>query len=988
MSVLRQFNALGQIRVDVPHIRSIESSIAADFDVVVGRGLAGVKPLILRGFTLSNIGVGVAASAIQMSTADGIAYNLNSSESGSFLWIPSDRPLEVLATTNSRVIGSFTANSVNFVGIDFLRSSDASTADLAQFINADTLTESGKTIPLGRTLDYKIYISTSPFSSTPNIVPIAKVTTDIDNKIAIVQDARPMMFRLGSGGDFPNYQSSYSYPFGRQETLTLDKFTGGDKNILSNKDWMDAVMTRIWEIGGGENWYSPTADRNVRLVREPTDVFTAGDNFEVVSNNLHWRGLSIVFDNANTTGVYYNAISDQLTDSAGLTNLAVGECIYVDIDRSQNATLVPQKALLQSLGSPVVPGTRFVIAWRTSNTGSFDIYTRDYPYYVGITYQVATPTSTGSVKLSRAASTPSAPIVISDGGGEVTGTSSNVGLVVRGNSIATSLPAVNGTALYAMTDATGMAAIWGVNLEAAGIPNSYGVIGEGKYGGIAGVGLIGSAGGVGVNATGGNSTATTGGSGVRAVGGNTVNTGPVLGGYGVHATGGTNVTSGERGGYGVYGIGGVNNSGIGGYGVGGIGGSGSSPGIGMIGLGGDAASGNTIGGIGAVFQAGASFGTAVGGQGLTVTGGAGSGNAIGGRGATITGGLGGGTSAGGIGLQVVGGGGSGGLSAGGTGLVIIAGTGTGANFNGAVGATVTATNGGGLGVGANGLTVIAGHSGTSTSSTGAGGIGVRATAGNSFGPYRGGSGGSFTGGDANLATYQGGSGVTGQGGKGAINGPGVTGNAYAGASFDNLTNALDGVGVLGNGYLMGSGVVGFQGGSGGFGSYSYAITSGAGVLGVTGDGQGGHGVVGINAILGDANAVNLSGALSVEHSAVTGFGKGIVAQMAVFQGGSAPIGLRVKIGGSGFFPSSAQIGIQSEIDGTNSGSTAGYFVNTGASGTSATFTNTSGGTVLRGTINIVPRAAPSTPLDGDIWVTTSGIFCRVNGTTRQFNTTP
>src|SRR5882672_6503029 len=102
MSVLRQLNVLGQMRVDVPHIRSIESSIAADFDVVVGRGIAGDRALVVRGFTLSNVAVGTTASEVQLITADGIIYNVNASESGSFLWVPPDRAVEQLTSANGK----------------------------------------------------------------------------------------------------------------------------------------------------------------------------------------------------------------------------------------------------------------------------------------------------------------------------------------------------------------------------------------------------------------------------------------------------------------------------------------------------------------------------------------------------------------------------------------------------------------------------------------------------------------------------------------------------------------------------------------------------------------------------------------------------------------------------------------------------------------------------------------------------------------------
>lgn len=441
MSVIRQANILGQQRLDVPHVRAIESSIAADFDVLAGRVMGGSKALVIRGFTLTNTAAGTASATIQLVTADSILFNVNATESGTFLWVPSDRTAETLnSATNPRVDGSFTAGQVNYVGLDLTRSADDSTSDLVQFLDANTKLENPKNVPLARTLDYRIVISTVPFSSTPNIIPIAKITTDSQNQVATgtssVEDARNLMYRLATGGDFPARYASFTWPTSRIEQdpaisglSTLDRFSGGDKDIHSQKDWMDAVMSRIWEIGGGQNWYSATADRNLKVVGLPSpSVFTStSDNFEwgiesgVPANglysvqHLHWQGLRILFENANVTGVYYNVVADQTSDDVGTpasstgskTALAVGDCIYVDIDRTSNATVVAKKAALQSLGSPATPGSRVILAWRTAD----GVFRRDSQNPVNTSYTVATTGAVGSVRLAYAAATPATPTV-------------------------------------------------------------------------------------------------------------------------------------------------------------------------------------------------------------------------------------------------------------------------------------------------------------------------------------------------------------------------------------------------------------------------------------------------------------------------------------------------------------------------------------------------------------------------------------------------
>src|SRR6202142_3033320 len=87
----------------------------------------------------------------------------------------------------------------------------------------------------------------------------------------------------------------------------------------------------------GNRWrgelVSPTSDHNVRMAQTGTPFGSTGMNFEFVSSNVHWKGLVLIFDNSTAT---YNVIADQTASVAGLTDLVSGQCIYVDVDRSQN----------------------------------------------------------------------------------------------------------------------------------------------------------------------------------------------------------------------------------------------------------------------------------------------------------------------------------------------------------------------------------------------------------------------------------------------------------------------------------------------------------------------------------------------------------------------------------------------------------------------------------------------------------------------------
>jgi hypothetical protein len=218
-------------------------------------------------------------------------------------------------------------------------------------------------------------------------------------------------------------------------------FTGGDKAILSQKDWADAVMTRLWEGNGGEHWYSATADRNVNMVTFGSP-FSNGEYFSwnLGTQELSFQGIRFVFD--NSTG-YYNDIV------GGTLVVLDGECIYVDLDRTQNATsLVVNKSALSTLSAGSPPGSRWILAWRKGS----DIFTRGWRYPVGTLFTPATTTSQGVLKISRdytgldtvGTSGLNNPIAISDRGGTIiaagtnkpgltsTGTGNAAGLVGNG----------------------------------------------------------------------------------------------------------------------------------------------------------------------------------------------------------------------------------------------------------------------------------------------------------------------------------------------------------------------------------------------------------------------------------------------------------------------------------------------------------------------------------------------------------------------------
>src|ERR1019366_5136000 len=148
MASLSEFNALGQMRIDVPHLRSLESGVRGDLDAL-GYMLVGESPQVLRGFELLTDPVGQEASLLTFKVAGSKLIHPLASESGSVFAVPSNRANEVInPTINPRVQGAIQPNSVNFIGIDLKRSADATTADTVTFLDPSLATELSEKIPL------------------------------------------------------------------------------------------------------------------------------------------------------------------------------------------------------------------------------------------------------------------------------------------------------------------------------------------------------------------------------------------------------------------------------------------------------------------------------------------------------------------------------------------------------------------------------------------------------------------------------------------------------------------------------------------------------------------------------------------------------------------------------------------------------------------------------------------------------------------------
>lgn len=256
-------------------MRVLESSTSNDFDELIKSLVTGPNNgYVLRGFNISMAGaIGGAASGLQMLVDPGALLHTQASQSGTFYQVASGTPAQQLnSSTNTIVDGAFAPSSINYVGVDYERFVDDSTATQVYFWDASSRTETTKTVPRAIVLRYRIKISTSTPGS--NVLPICTVVTDSGNNVISISDNRPMLGRLGQGGFTANPFYTYGWSQGRTENPSTsssnssDPFAGGDKAIGNIKDLFDAIMTAIKEIKGTTYWYSQSSSGSLESLRE------------------------------------------------------------------------------------------------------------------------------------------------------------------------------------------------------------------------------------------------------------------------------------------------------------------------------------------------------------------------------------------------------------------------------------------------------------------------------------------------------------------------------------------------------------------------------------------------------------------------------------------------------------------------------------------------------------------------------------------------
>lgn len=273
MAIKRRLRGYSSIRLDLSHLRLFEAAVTGDFDDVLKGFVTGLdRPYLVRGFDVvgNSADYQSDARALRLKVADSVLLHSSATEAGTILRIPSNEADITINGSNPRVIGDWVQNAINYVSIDYRRTTDPNTVDATAAFSPTEKIEIQKSVPIGMILDYRIIISTTGFG---NFMPLYRVQLFGGSSFQIqeISNSRPHFFRLGTGGAVPNPNHNFPWvtggtpqtrvegspTIGSSELLSITKpWDRGDYAIKNLKDVFDAIFTRFKEITGSSFWYT------------------------------------------------------------------------------------------------------------------------------------------------------------------------------------------------------------------------------------------------------------------------------------------------------------------------------------------------------------------------------------------------------------------------------------------------------------------------------------------------------------------------------------------------------------------------------------------------------------------------------------------------------------------------------------------------------------------------------------------------------------
>lgn len=264
MAILQRVALYPNERLDIPDARSLEGFSLNDWRFFIKGVMAG-QSYIAQGFEVSNYSNIFLVPGFKLRLNTVALLHPNAATQAAGFYITNGQEADAIVTLS--------ASAMNYVEADL--STSSGTPDVRAFWDPGANSGDGGeyTDTVDTVINLQLNVTSNVSGFTSGKIPLYKVLTNSSGVVTSLTDCRPMLFRLGTGGNSPDPFASYSWPNlpdaskARQEgavtvttaTTSNAPFQGGDKNIKTIKEWMDAVMTVLREVKGTPYWYTAPA---------------------------------------------------------------------------------------------------------------------------------------------------------------------------------------------------------------------------------------------------------------------------------------------------------------------------------------------------------------------------------------------------------------------------------------------------------------------------------------------------------------------------------------------------------------------------------------------------------------------------------------------------------------------------------------------------------------------------------------------------------
>jgi hypothetical protein len=282
-------------RAELPDIRSIEAAGNRDWQSFL-QGFFSTKSYVLAGFEVTNYSTAFSGLSLALKQSDISLFHAEATTQANGFYVSAGSEVDATVTLQDGV--------TNYVELDLAVSTGAN--DQRTFLDPVTKTEYQANV------DTVIYLNVSVTSNsigfTTGRIPLYKVVCS-GGHISTIQDCRNLFFSLVSGGTSPSLTNTFSWPslpnstYQRTNTPTTSTsssdpqcFQGGDKNITSWKQWMDAVMSQVLEIKGTASWTQAAPGSLSGLFGKIAGVVTP------VSSGAEWSWSGTALSITDTNG--------------------------------------------------------------------------------------------------------------------------------------------------------------------------------------------------------------------------------------------------------------------------------------------------------------------------------------------------------------------------------------------------------------------------------------------------------------------------------------------------------------------------------------------------------------------------------------------------------------------------------------------------------------------------------------------------------------